>query len=205
MRTVLWGVAPLVLFLALAAHADDTQVWVGKGGVSVETGGTKVQVGNDVTEVAEEGVADDSVEESDDDGLVVNGSGIKKTVKCRTDKESLVINGAGHAIVVNGECKEVTVNGTGHKVTIEAAGSIVVNGTGSRSPGRRVSRASLRRFRSQGSGSRCRRRKPSNPRAGKEGSAPIVTDFRVERGPGRLTWRPPLVRLLASDVRRARP
>lgn len=116
----------MAAFPALAGDGD-TKVKIGKTGVSVETGSTKVDVSNDDEDTD---VEEQEAEASDDDGLVINGVSVKKVVTCKTPKDDVVVNGTSHEITVHGECKSVTVNGTGHKVSIDAAGAITVNGTG---------------------------------------------------------------------------
>ena len=123
----------LTLLGASAALADDakTKVKVGKGGVSVETGGTKVKVedpddndSDEVEEATEAAAAKPGV-------FAVTGNNQKLSHACGGAKKGatvIEITGNNHSITLTGPCTKLTVVGNGHTVTTEEIGSIQAPG-----------------------------------------------------------------------------
>lgn len=123
----------LTLLGASSALADDakTKVKIGKGGVSVETGGTKVKVedpddndSDEVEEAAGSGAAKAGV-------FTVTGNNQKVSHACGgVEKGATVveITGNNHSVTLTGPCTKLTVVGNGHTVTTDEIGSIQATG-----------------------------------------------------------------------------
>jgi hypothetical protein len=124
-------------FVARAEAADPgTEVKIGKKGVSVDTGNTKVKVRGTGVDVDTEDDDDSTAgivnedEEAAGKSLQIVGNGKKLKHACAGNGATLItITGGDHDITLTGECKQVTITGSRSKVTAEAVGAIIVTGS----------------------------------------------------------------------------